>query len=84
MARSRLPLRASSSVDYERQRASSHVSQCPNRMPSFFGPFTRQIPAASSGLSSPESAASYARRRTAVRRPLIVPGARRRDSRWIR
>jgi hypothetical protein len=40
-----------------------------------FGPFTRRMPAARSGLSKPESAASYARRLTAASRPFIVPGA---------
>ena len=48
------------------------------------GPFTRQIPAASSGLRKPASAASYANRRTAASRPLIVPAARPRFSRAIR
>ena len=38
-------------------------------------PFTRRIPAASSGLKSPASAASYATRRTAASRRLIVDGA---------
>jgi hypothetical protein len=41
----------------------------------FFGPLTRRMPAAGSGLSKPESAASYARRLTAASLPLIVPGA---------
>jgi len=45
---------------------------------------TRRIPAAKSALRRPQSAASYARRRTAPRRRLIVPGARWRDSRCIR
>jgi hypothetical protein len=40
--------------------------------------------AAKSALRSPQSAASYARRRTAPSRRLIVPGARWRDSRCIR
>jgi hypothetical protein len=43
-------------------------------------PLTRRIPAASSGLSSPVSAASYASRRTAASRRLIVAGARCRAS----
>ena len=38
--------------------ACSTVSQFPTRMPSFFTLFTRRIPAARSGLSSPQSAAS--------------------------
>src|SRR5581483_3924406 len=41
-------------------------------------------PAASSGLSKPESAASYATRLTAANRRLMVVGARRRCSKWIR
>src|SRR2546422_10560329 len=53
----------------------SAVSQLPTRTPSRRTPFTRRMPAASSGLSSPESAASYAIRRTAARRKLIVEGA---------
>lgn len=40
-----------------------------------FGPLTRRMPAARSGLSRPESAASYARRLTTASLPLIVPGA---------
>ena len=42
------------------------------------------MPAASSGLSNPESAASYATRLTAANRRLIVVGARCRCSKWIR
>jgi len=42
------------------------------------------MPVASSGLSKPESAASYAKRRTAANRRLIVAGAKGRSSRWIR
>ena len=38
--------------------ASSAVSQFPSLTPSFLAPFTRRIPAASSGLSRPASAAS--------------------------
>lgn len=48
--------------------------------PSCFTPLTRRIPAASSGLSKPESAASYASRLTAARRWLTVPAAKPRDS----
>jgi len=44
--------------------------------PSRFAPFTRRMPAASSGLRRPVSEASYASRRTAARRTLIVEGAR--------
>jgi hypothetical protein len=58
--------------------------QLPSRTPIFFTPFTRRIPAARSALSSPQSEASYASRRTAPSRRLTVPGASFRDSRWIR
>src|ERR1022692_464178 len=54
--------------------------ELPRRTPSFFAPFTRRSPAANSGLSSPQSAASYTSR-TAASLPLIVPGASWRDSR---
>ena len=53
----------------------SAVNQLPSLTPSFFTPLTRRIPAAKSALRSPQSAASYARRRTAPRRRLIVPGS---------
>jgi hypothetical protein len=46
--------------------------------PEVFASFTRRIPAAKSGLGSPESAASNASRKTAASLPLIVPGADRR------
>jgi hypothetical protein len=42
---------------------------------------TRWMPAASSGLNKPGSAASKARRRTAAIRTLMVPGAKPRSSR---
>jgi hypothetical protein len=54
----------------------STVSQFPKRTPSFFAPLTRWIPAAGSGLSSPQSAASKAKRLTAARRRLIVDAER--------
>jgi len=57
------------------------VSQLPRRTPRHFAPLTRRIPAARSGLSRPESAASYARRLTAASLPLIVLGASWRVSR---
>jgi hypothetical protein len=50
------------------------------REPSLRTPLTRWMPAAKSGLNSPQSAASYANRRTAAIRTLIVPGARPRSS----
>src|SRR3989442_15732046 len=52
------------------------VSQLPIRTPKRFAPLTRRIPAANSGLRSPVSAASYASRRTAAKRTLMVEGAR--------
>ena len=49
--------------------------QLPRRTRMFFGPLTRRMLAAKSGLKRPEPAASYASRRTAGSLPLIVPGA---------
>ena len=60
------------------------LTSCPSLTPSFLTPLTRRFPAAQSALSNPQSAASNARRRTASRRRLMVPGARRRDSKCIR
>ena len=57
-------------------RASAAVNQFPSREPSFFAPFTRRMPAARSGLNNPESAASYASRRTAASLTFMVPAAR--------
>ena len=65
-------------------RPCSAVSQSPSRTPIRRTPLTRRMPAASSGLSNPESAASYATRLTAANRRLIVVGARCRCSKWIR
>jgi len=62
----------------------SAVSQLPSLTPSFLTPLTRRIPAAKSALRRPQSEASYASRRTAPSRRLIVPGAKWRDSRCIR
>src|ERR1017187_1946210 len=62
----------------------SVLSQLPERNPSCFTPFTRLMPAANSGLSKPESAASCASRRTAASCWLMVFAARPRDSRYIR
>ena len=76
MARSRFPFDESDRGSANKRRASSAVSQFPRRTPSFLTPLTRRMPAANSGLSKPASAASYARRRTAAKRPLIVPAAR--------
>jgi hypothetical protein len=58
MARSLLPFTLCLFGSCHRERASSTVNQFPSRMPSFFAPFTRRMPAASSGLRSPVSAAS--------------------------
>ena len=76
-----LALEGFGSGDCHRSRASFGDNQFPSRIPSFLTPFTRRIPAASSGLRSPASAASYASRRTAANLTLIVPGERLRDSR---
>src|SRR5262245_41264793 len=76
IARSRLPLSVSASGDRHKARASVADNQFPSRIPSFFAPLTRRIPAANSGLSKPASAASYANRRIAASRTLIVPGAK--------
>jgi hypothetical protein len=54
---------------------SSAVSQFPTRTPSLRTPFTRRMPAAKSGLRSPQSDASYASRRIAASLRLIVDGA---------
>ncbi len=57
------------------RRPCSGVSQFPSRTPMRRTPFTRRMPAASSGLRRPASAASYATRRTAASRRLMVAGA---------
>ena len=58
----------SGAVASSSRRPCSGVSQFPRRTPIRRTPFTRRIPAASSGLRSPASAASYAMRRTAASR----------------
>src|SRR5271155_2987086 len=63
---------------------SSAVSQFPTRIPSRLRPFTRRMPAARSGLRSPQSDASYASRRIAANLRLIVDGAYGCCSRAIR
>ena len=68
----------------QKRRASPAVGQLPSLTPNFLGPFTRRMLAANSGLSNPASAASYANRRTAASRPLIVDAARPRFSRKMR
>ena len=50
-------------------------ASCLSACPCFFNPLTHRIPAARSGLRSPQSAASYASRRTAAKRRLIVEDA---------
>lgn len=54
---------------------SSAGSQFPTRTPSRLTPFTRRMPAARSGLRSPQSDASYASRRIAANLRSIVDGA---------
>jgi hypothetical protein len=63
------------------RRPCSGVSQFPSRTPIRRTPFTRRIPATSSGPRRPASAASYATRRTAASRRLIVAGTCPRCSR---
>jgi hypothetical protein len=75
-ARSRFPLSSWLSGACQREQACSAVNQFPRRTPSFLTPLTRRMPAARSELSRPQSAASYASRRTAPRRRLTVPGAK--------
>jgi hypothetical protein len=58
----------------------SALLQLPSRNPTLFAPFTRRMPAAKSGLRRPTSAGSYASRRTAASRRLMVDGESRRDS----
>jgi hypothetical protein len=62
----------------------SAVSQLPTRTPRRFAPLTLRMPAARSGLSSPQSEASYASLRTAASLRLIVDGAYRRCSKAMR
>jgi hypothetical protein len=83
-ALSRLPFNLSESGASHSALLSSADSQLPRRTPIFLNPRTRRMPAARSALRSPQSAASYASLRTAPSRRLIVPGARRLDSRWLR
>jgi hypothetical protein len=73
-ARSRLSRSRWGSGACHRAFPCSGVNQLPSLTPSFLTPLTRRIPAAKSALRSPQSAASYARRRTAPRqeRPLMT------------
>jgi len=65
IARLRFPVRVCPSGTCQSADASSAVSQLPRREPSLRTPLTRWIPAANSGLNSPQSAVSHANRRTA-------------------
>ena len=76
IARLRFPVRVCPSGTCQRAAASPAVSQLPSREPSLRTPLTRWMPAAKSGLNSPQSAASNANRRTAAIRTLIVRDAR--------
>ena len=58
IARLRFPLRVCPSGTCQSAAASPAVSQLPKREPSLRTPLTRWMPAAKSGLNSPESAAS--------------------------
>ncbi len=90
------PMRSASKARFRRLRTvspfsvssnflpSSAVSQFPTRTPSRRTPFTRRMPAAKSGLRSPQSDASYASRRIAANLRLIVDGAYGRCSSAIR
>ena len=80
-ARSRFPLMRWLSGACQSALPCSAVNQFPRRTPSFLTPFTHRMPAARSELRRPLSAASYARRRTAPNRKLIVPEASCRVSR---
>jgi len=60
---------------------SSAVSQFPTRTPKRLTPLTRRMPAARSGLSRPQSDASYASRRIAANLKLIVAAQRGRAAR---
>ena len=71
IARSRSPLVVVTSGVFSSVCACFTESQFPKRMPLDATPFTRVIPLASSGASSPLSAASTASLRTAVIRTLM-------------
>lgn len=79
IARSLLPFRTSRSGDRRSCLTSSALSQFPSRTPTLFAPLTLPMPAANSGLNKPVSAASYASRRPAASRRLIVADDSRRD-----
>ena len=76
MARSRRPLFVVESGAFSSSCACGTDSQFPKRTPFDLTPLIRVMPAASSGASSPLSAASTASFRTAVIRTLIEIGPR--------
>jgi hypothetical protein len=80
MARSRSPFVVVMSGAFRSACACFSESQFPKRTPLEATPFTRVIPLASSGASSPLSAASTASFRTAVIRTLIETEPRPRAS----
>ena len=71
MARSRSPFFVAVSGALSRAWACRSESQLPTRTPFDLAPFTREMPAANPGASSPLSAASIASFRTAVMRTLM-------------
>src|ERR1700691_2070736 len=96
MLRRPQPMRSESKARFRRLRRveaasapsnflpSSAVSQFPTRTPSRLTPFTRRMPAARSGLRSPQSDASYASRRIAANLRVIVAWRYERCSSAIR
>src|ERR1039458_1013676 len=84
IARSRSPFLVATSGAFRSLWACCTDSQFPVRTPIDFAPFTRVMPAASSGASSPLSAASTASFRTAVMRTLIETDPSPRASRATR
>jgi hypothetical protein len=84
IAKSRFPRRVFTCAACRSRLPSSALSQLPIRTPIQRTPLTRLMPAAASGLKKPESAASYATRRTAASRGLIVVAASCFCSRKIR
>ena len=84
MALSRRPLGVVASGVFKSVWACRTVSQFPRRTPFEATPFTRVIPFANSGASSPLSAASTASLRTAVIRTLMDTEPRPRASRATR
>src|ERR1017187_8862535 len=84
IARSRRPFFVVTSGVFRSLWACWTDSQFPTRTPTDLAPFTRVMPAASSGASNPLSAASTANFRTAVMRTLIETDPRPRASRATR